>query len=109
MGSREIGCLGNKHISSLPKRYQGLLSKAEMILSRHKPGKCFVRIVDLQVCQLGFCKDELKRPVSVRSIYEFIFGEWSPENVSVVFTYWFNKYFIPVDLPMECTACRSTL
>lgn len=96
----ETHCLDSEQISLLAQPYKGALSKAEHVLSTLKPGTCIVRIVDLWVCAYRKC---ITRPVS--AIRNFLFGEWSPQEVTLVFTHWYNKFFIPVDTPLNGVDC----
>lgn len=99
----DIQCLDNNQIVRLAQPYQGILSKAKYMLSRLEPKACIVRIVELWVCMVGKCSGDITERVS--DIRELIFGDWLPYNVTLVFTHWYNKFFVPVRAPLNGIDC----
>lgn len=68
-------------------------SKVLLSIKSERVKSCFVRIVDLPVSK--FRVDDSMDDVESRDVENFIFGEWSPQEVTVVFSHWAGPYHIP--------------
>ena len=108
--SRSNPCLGKEEGLAL------MLELSESIRVRRgieelKFGKCIVRVIKLAV-QEFICKELMSNPQAivdmpnstVSSVFNFIFGTWSPQDVLLVFSAW-RKNFLPVSQPLNGVNC----
>ena len=65
--------------------------------------KCIVRMVELWATQIGSWNH--KRAIAVDSLHKHIFGEWSPENVTLLFAYFAYYVYVPLSLPPDRIDC----
>lgn len=100
----KIRCLDSEWISSLARPYRLALSNSERVLGDLKPGACIVRIIELWVCDYS---THVEFPQLKSALNGLIFGEWSPQDVTLVFTYWYNKLFVPVYMPLNGVNCMQ--
>lgn len=99
----KIQCLNSELVVRLDEPYKGVLNRAKRILGSLKPRTCIVRVVTLLVCEYEQCNVSWTQ--TVNAVRKFIFGEWSPYNVTLVFTHWYNKFFVPVHAPLNGIHC----
>ena len=64
---------------------------------------CTVRVVKLKTIHIRAWNGLSDHPID--SVYKLIFGEWSPQRVAVVFHWWYNKIYLPIDSPLSGIDC----
>ena len=99
--SRAINCFDSKdNHTSLDA---GLLTAIQKFNTVSKSQNCIVRIIELMVSVFKGTGNFWTR--SGDNVYNLIFGGWTPSNVTVVLTYWYHKFFMPVHLPLHAIDC----
>ena len=67
---------------------------------------CIVRVIQLPAIVVKHKDNRTNVTVhSVDDIYNFIFDEWKPHEVTLVFSGWGNKIYLPVHLPLHGMDC----
>lgn len=100
--SERIHCLNSTDISRLVQPYQNILSNGQQRLVRLNSSKCIVRVVELQITNVN---DWTGTKGPMEDVYDFIFDKWSPQDVTLVFNYWYNKLFVPMSDPLGGVDC----
>ncbi len=104
-GNKTVRCFDGE--TGLVQQFHPFISGTQKRFNAVKPHHCIVRVVELHVTRI----DDEYRSTKVRltsTIYNMVFGKWSPHDVSLVFTYYYNKLYIPVDVPLHGINCMHS-
>ena len=85
-------------------RYNKVIMRTRTRFSQVLPNYCVVRIVKLHI----FFKNDMNNTTKFcesSKIRELVFNSWSPNEVSLVFTYYYNKLYLPVLQPLHGIDC----
>lgn len=95
-------CLDDETTDKLVRPYDSMVKGERARINNVKPQSCIVRVVELRVTKVDMWNSVKQH---VRDVREFIFAEWSPEEVTVVFSQWYHKLFLPVKEPLNGIDC----
>jgi hypothetical protein len=93
-------CLELDDIQELPEEYERYLQQA-----KEHSQMCIVRVVELWVVKLSRWDGERASPLN--SIHQFIFGEWSHKEVTLIFGHWAFYVYPPMVVPPNTIDCLN--
>ena len=87
--------------------------RAQKDTAKLKSEFCIVRVIQLPILRLATDQQNISGVVQSSTnpregIYNFIFGEWLPEEVTLVFSVWSSKLYLPVEAPLHETDCARS-
>ena len=97
----------DKKVGNIPEQFGNFIEKTQQRFAPIKPQHCIVRVIELHVTKIN----DKHAPIKIsptRSIYDLVFDDWSPTEVSLVFTYYYNKLYVPVDKPLHGIDCLNS-
>ncbi len=104
--AKNQSCFQHSNAEKSFNRYRSGVTKAEQDTSKVKSEHCIVRVIQLPAIRPITLSAKVKaNTISRTSIYDFIFDEWSPTEVTLVFSAWTNKLYLPVDTPLHGVDC----
>lgn len=91
-------CLQRSDITALTNsKWQEITYFMEKLSELESKEACIVRVLEL---------DTRNKSLNHTSIQKLIFGEWLPQEVTLVFDYWSGPYFIPIPSPANGMNCK---
>ena len=89
----------------LQQPYRTMLEdKSGKALKFVKPKSCIVRFVELHI--VNWKEDALNASsMQASEVFSFVFGNWKPDEVTLIFNKWYNKLFVPVLGPLHGIDC----
>ena len=102
---KEIRCLDESDINSFSITDKEIISESQNVLKDiKKTDVCVLRVIELSVSYHK--KSNGLKNFPYYDIKEFIFNDWLPQQVTLVFNFWSGPYFVPVPTVKRKRTCK---